>query len=590
MEEGTRACSTTKEGEGKVKTRRRVRRKKKVLSAEERKLLKVQTAHRKLVQAIFKHSGFSRVASLSDKEFSYLGTTCDFDDVFVFENVVVLAEYTVSQESNVSGHLKKKKILYDKINQKPSDFVEFLIDKFPAFAEVLDADFEAHHYRVIIAYCSRNALKEITKAEVPSVIYFDYNVVRYFEVVTRTVRKSSRFELFEFLGLAPKDVGESVIQPSTSAGDVYEGSVLPEGHSHFGSGFKVVSFYIDPNALLQRSYVLRRYGWRTGSNIYQRMISRSKIETVRKYLLDKKRVFVNNIVVTLPEDTKLLSASGETINVASINRTQPARIQLSNHFNTIGIIDGQHRVFSYHEGGTHEEAIAKLRKQQNLLVTGLIFPKKMSDIERSKFEATLFLEINSNQTNARSDLKQDIGLMLRPFAADSIAKRVVNLINDSHGPLNNEFERYFYDKEKLKTTSVVSYGVRPAVNVSADDALFVLWKNPNKEDLRKETNDALLLEYVEFCASEINAIIAGAKANIPSARWTADRKTPNRFLTTTNVNGLIGCLRRLVEAKGLKSVHQYGALFKNLDKFDFTKYTSSQYNRLAQDLYDRFLK
>jgi hypothetical protein len=96
-------------------------------------------------------------------------------------------------------------------------------------------------------------------------------------------------------------------------------------------------------------------------------------------------------------------------------------------YNSIGLIDGQHRVFSYYEGGRDEAKISVLRVQQNLLVTGVIYPSNISRAERSKFEATLFLEINATQTNAKSDLKQAIGVLLQPFSQDSIARRIVNL-------------------------------------------------------------------------------------------------------------------------------------------------------------------
>ena len=45
--------------------------------------------------------GFSRVDGASDKEFTFRTSTSDFDDIFVLENVVVLAEYTITKESEV---------------------------------------------------------------------------------------------------------------------------------------------------------------------------------------------------------------------------------------------------------------------------------------------------------------------------------------------------------------------------------------------------------------------------------------------------------------------------------------------------------
>ena len=187
---------------------------------------------------------------------------------------------------------------------------------------------------------------------------------------------------------------------------------------NFGKGYKVISFYVDSEALLSRCYVLRKDGWEDRGQLYQRMISKKKIEAIRRYLLDQKRVFINNIIVTLPSDTKLLILNNNTQDISKLMKTAPVKIQLPSEYNSVGLIDGQHRVFSYYEGGAHEEAIEKLRRQQNLLVTGIIYPPSVAAQDKTKFEATLFLEINSTQTNAKSDLKQAIGLLLHPFSAE----------------------------------------------------------------------------------------------------------------------------------------------------------------------------
>jgi hypothetical protein len=97
----------------------------------------------------------------------------------------------------------------------------------------------------------------------------------------------------------------------------------------------------------------------------------------------------------------------------------------------------------------------------------LLYPHGFNKSERIKFEATLFLEINATQASAKSDLKQAIGLILHPFAPESIAREVVNYLNESSGPLVGQFEKHFYEKNKLKTTSVVSYAVKQVVNACA---------------------------------------------------------------------------------------------------------------------------
>jgi DGQHR domain-containing protein len=567
--------------------KRKKRKAKKKLSPAELKQLRGQQRHRSDVRSIFRLAGFQRVP-IAGKAFRFMGTEGEFDDAQLLENVLVLCEYTTSQESDVSTHLKKKKVLYDKIAANRTSFVAFLDETFPAFRRIRKSDYSDGHFRVVILYCSLRNVKPSLKSDVPGVKYGDYRIIRYFKSVASSIRQSAKYELLHFLGVPFEEFSEQIYLSSTTPAVPYGGSVLPEEHSNFGKGYKVVSFYIDPDAILKRAYVLRRDGWADDESVYQRMISRTKIDSIRRYLLEKKRVFINNIVVTLSPDTKILNERGNTIDIQKIEKTMPVTIALPAVFNSIGIVDGQHRVFSYYEGGRHEQRISKLRRQQNLLVTGVIFPPHIKPLDRTRFEATLFLEINTNQTTARSDLKQAIGMLLTPYSSESIAKRVLNNLNDEHGPLFDTFERYFFDKGKMKTTSVVSYGLKPLVKLQGPDSLYSVWHKAGKTKLQEETDGELLLEYVDFCAKEVNLFFGAVRATLPDKGWTPDKDVKGRFLSTTSVNGLIICLRKIVENRGARSFDVYKKRLEGLPHFQFGKYKSSQYTRMGSDLFEKF--
>jgi len=569
----------------KAKTKKKPR-----LSPEEKKAAQVKRDHTKLIKETFRAAGFLPIPAFSDKEFTYDGTTSDFDDAFVFQNIIVFCEYTTSQESGIGTHLKKKKILYDKIEANPSSFIQFIRKSFPQFDQAIDAVFQPNQLRTSIVYCSRFTVKQQIKDEVPGVKYFDYHIAKYFSDVTKTVKRSARFELFNFLGLSSKDVGDGVLRPNQNHMDSYAGSLLPEGHSHFDAGFKVVSFYIDPQALLERAYVLRKDGWLSNDATYQRMIHRKKVESIRKYLKERRRAFVNNIIVTLPDSTKLIDSEGNTLRPEKLLETQPAIIQLPSLYNSVGIVDGQHRIFSYHEGGSFDDEISKLRRQQNLLVTGIIFPPGMGEEAKTIFEATLFLEINANQANASSQLKQQISLKISPFDPESIARRIVNHLNDQTGPLQDEFERFFFESGKVKTTSIVSFGVRPLASIRSADSLFSIWQRPGKEKVLEGQDYELLSEYAKFCSSQINQFIGAVRTALPRERWTADLKVEDRFLTTTIINGLLSCFRRIVRLKVTYSFEEYRAKLQGLESFPFGDYKSSQYNRMGEAIHKRFFE
>jgi DGQHR domain-containing protein len=392
--------------------------------------------------------------------------------------------------------------------------------------------------------------------------------------------------LFHFLGLSPTSIGSGgKIQVSSPSRD-YSGSILPEAHSHFEEGYKIVTFYADPEALLKTAYVLRKDGWRDSLNLYQRMISKAKIEAIRIYLKKEKRVFINNIIVTLPPEVKPLNSKLETIDTAKLTQTAPVAIRLPDAPNSIGIIDGQHRVFAYHETVNDDAEIAQLRVQQNLLVTGIIYPEGLSSFDREKFEARLFLEINSTQTNAKSQLKQAIGVVLDPFSTESIAARVLAQLGKT-GPLAGQIEQYFFDKNKLKTASIVSYGLKPLVKTSGTDSLFAIWSDPRKAELAEGGNSDALQDYITFCVYMINRVLIAIRKNLAGGRWTTDAKVPGRVLATTYVNSFLITLRLLIEQGKPIGEKDLSNGFVGIDTFDFAAYHSSQYKRMAEKIVEK---
>lgn len=552
-------------------------------SAEEKAATKLKLDHKRLVRAVLTGTGFKRVPGVSDKEFKYDNQASDFDDVFVYENVILFTEYTTSQTSSVGPHLKNKKIIYDKIMNDPGSFVEFIKTKFPLSSEHLGNSYHRTKLIVKILYCSRFDFDQDHRTNVPSATYLNYADLRYFASVVGAIRKSARFELMHFLKIDPTQIGENGGLNVSGSSNEYHGSILPEAHSNFDDGYKVVSFYADPGVLLRTSYVLRADGWRDSLNVYQRMISRTKVEGIRAYLKREKRVFINNIIVTLPSNVKPLDSNDNTIDAKTLVDTAPVRIKLPHKANSVGLIDGQHRVFAYYETVDDDKEIAALRKQQNLLVTGIIYPHGMTTTAREKFEAKLFLEINSNQTSANSNLKQAIGMVLEPFSNESVAARTLSGLA-RRGPLEGYVQQYFYDTDKLKTSSIVSFGLRPLVKFRGEDCFFKVWSHPNKDALLEKTDDDLLIDYIDFCVTSINAILVAVKRNVGSRRWTTVKSESRKVLTTTYINSFLIVLRSLIQKGEDISQETLTRKFAGIENFDFASYKSSQYNAMAQDI------
>lgn len=543
---------------------------------------------------LFEGLGFVRTKS-DGTQITFDGRTGEIDDIFVSENVMLLVEYTVGKET--TAHVSKKSILYNKIKNDPSAWVDFSIKSYPTLKDIIaKSGYINDDFKVEIIYISSDGVSDEISNGFSYIKFLDGTEFRYFESLSKTIHKSARYEFFKYLGLSFSEIGKEVKATSTST-RAFEGHVLPESFSSFPKDFKVVSFYADPATLLMMSYVFRRDSWRDEEGMYQRVLQKGRMNQMRKYLTTEKRVFVNNIIVTLPNDTSLNEVGDVSKNIdpKSIKSVVGASIGVPLRSNVIGIVDGQHRVFCYHEGSDkYEDKIKALRDRQNLLVTGIIFPKQYPEVDRRRFEAKLFLEINDKQKRTGSELKQSIELILNPYSTIAIAKAVIQKLNTS-GALNGLLQTNYFDPPRLiRTTSVVSYGLRPLLKLDGNDSLFSAWRHQKKSDLSEiqsgklmADGDELLGQYVEFCVKSINALLVAARKCDP-ARWKIGENSKERLLSPTIINGFIVCLRLIIRHNKPLDAANFEAKLGKLSTYDFSQYRSSAWKALGDDLYKTY--
>lgn len=581
---------------------------------------KEQRAFRNEIRDFLINMGFSSVPRINGTEFEYEGRTSELDAIYVYENVILLIEDTVG---DTSTHLLKKNVIYNKINENPKKFIEFLKnhEKFSGFRDFMrdhfDNIYSLDQAQVRIVYISKQKIANEHKEVVSNVTYMEYPILLYFKKIVSVIKKSAKSEFFKFLNIDDDCVGEKVLQSTSLSTNSFKGNILPEHHSSFNNGFKIISFYIDAASLLRRAQVLRKDGWKDDEDVvfYQRMLNPSKIKSMRKFLYDNDRVFINNIIVTIPIDEitlyndksekLLIDDNGEFVadGPSRTIKTDPISVEIKDHTNIIGIIDGQHRVYTYHEGtDVYEEKISKLRKKQNLLVTAILFPRNLPKQDCLKFEATIFKEINSNQKKVSSELLQVIEEVQKPFSTVAIARKILLKLNES-GPLCDTFETLAFEKEKIKTASIISYGLKPLVKLDGEDSLYFLWNNKNKEKLQiaskkissKEnkvtyTSEeyALLNEYKDFCAEQLRYLFIAFKGAVGHDQWQFRSKNTNNVLNVTFINGIINCLRNLIANKKTGDVTYYKEKLQDVSKFNFLSYKASHYAKMGKDLYERF--
>lgn len=577
---------------------KRKKKRKPKLSSNERQLRKRQHSFRRRILWAFKTAGFHSL-SVRDVEIQFDGIVSDFDSLFVFENVLVVAEDTVtSGSSEIRDHLLKKNVLYDRILANEEEFIEYLEGEFPEFSRLKKPEFAAADFKIVFLYCSKHRIEQRHKSLFPNVLFMEERHLQYFGALTKILGRSMRYELFKFFGLRIADIGVG----TGEAFKTYNGFVLPESPSGFPPGFKVGTFYVDPATLMSLGYVLRKDSWMDTEGLYQRMIKASKIRSMRQYLAQDERVFINNVIVSLPSATQLSDSTARAISLDSITRTTAVTFAIPMEFNSVGIIDGQHRVFAYHEGKDQfDSKIAPKRIKQQLLVTGIIYPPDLTEEKQREFEAQLFLEINDKQTRTKAELRQAIESIVNPFSVIAISSAVLNKLA-ANGPLCGVLEEHQFDRGKLKTSSIVSYAMRYVVKCEDNDTLFALWSHSKKGALGAAIKAAslgkkkfsrpshdVLEDYTSFCATEINNLLIGYKMAVRKDLWTLDRKV-SRALTTTAVNGLIFALRRLLREGKTTTLNGYMRAFRKM-KVDFTPgkflYRSSHWSDFGDKIVDQ---
>ena len=328
----------------KPKQARRKQRKPK-LSKDEKALKRRDRKFRNDINTVFTNALFEQVKS-RDTQLTIAGRQGDIDSFFVHENILVLVEDTTI--TDVKTHLIKTADFFHHIAANTSDALSMLESKFPKFRSIRSSGkYVVADYHWVFVYCSLKSFDRKYEERHPNVTFLRYANLQYFLSLSKTIGGSVRYELFNFLKLKLSEIG---IPTQGQDKREYTALMLPESPSGFPDGHKIVSFLIEPATLLEQAYVLRKDGWQDGDCLYQRLLVKGKIGKMREYLAAERRVFVNNIIATLPDDTRYLDASGAQVAPEDLSKTATITVELRRQLGSIGLIDGQHRVFAYHEG------------------------------------------------------------------------------------------------------------------------------------------------------------------------------------------------------------------------------------------------
>lgn len=561
-------------------TKKKLTAEQKAAQLKKRKVL----AFRKKIRSSFTDAGFTYFSTL-DKHFPIGTRTVELDYLFLYENIIVICEDNTKQKKDID-HIRNKNESFAEIRNNKTAFLNWLSNTFPEKATMVK-QYRPERYFLYYIYISQTEL-EITEDEknrYSNLLFWDPETLSYFNRMAQCIQHSARYEIFRYLGLKNDEIGFSGSEGGKTT--IKAPIIYPQEATGLRNGVRVVSFMMSAEKLLRTSYVLRKDSWEESMFLYQRLIEKDKVKSIRAFLAQKGEAFYNNIIVALPDNVTFEDDAGTPILVENIGDFQHCKLVLPDEMNSICIIDGQHRIFAHYFA--HYEApatekyelqIAPLRRQLHLLVTGLIFPTEMKEPERKQIQSQIFLDINDNTKKVAPNVLTHIEMVKDPFSDIGLARRVIERLNKKRVFLNR-FELSALDESKIKVASIIKFALRYLVTVTPAEgktSLYAYWQG-NKEAFQQK-DEASLNDYIEFCANSIDLYFSAIRDAFKSS-WN---DPASKMLSVISINGFIIAFNRQLNKYGVSDYPFYSSCLRKLS-IDFSKngfpYTSSQYRKFS---------
>lgn len=559
---------------------------KKPLAEEQKKeqaRKKKEAAFKRKIRTTFMAAGFSYLPS-NGKEFKIGLRVVELDYLFIHDNVILICEDTCGKNKN-KDHIRKKSESFQEIKNHPKELFDWIVATFPDDRALVEK-YRQERYHLFYLYIPQNEL-DLTADErklYGNLLFVEPETLSYFNRISQCIHYSARYEIFRFLGIKDEDLGSSSSEGAKTT--IKAPIIYPEDVTGLRNGVRVVSFMMSAEKLLRTAYVLRKDNWEESIFLYQRLIEKEKIKSIRVFLANKGEAFYNNIIVALPDNVTFEDDSSNPIPKDKIGDFQHCKLVMPDEMNSICVIDGQHRIFAHYEAPSsdkHESKIAVLRKQLHMLVTGLIFPAGMSEADRKQIQSEIFLDINDNTKKVAPNVLTHIEMIKDPFSDIGLARRVIEKLNKQRIFLNR-FELSSLDEEKIKVSSIIKFALRYLVTIKPADgktSLYAYWDGD--KDALKQKDEAALNAYIEFCAMQIDVYFSSVR-DVFRAAWNDPQ---SKILSVIAINGFIIAFNRQLEKNGVGDHDSYNRYFQNMS-VDFSKegfpYTSSQYRKFSSQI------
>jgi DNA sulfur modification protein DndB len=270
--------------------------------------------------------------------------------------------------------------------------------------------------------------------EAAHIAILDEHDLEYYEKLTSHLGPAAKYQLLADL-LPGKTIPALAIR-------------VPSVKTKIG-GVSAYTFAISPEYLLKISYVSHRSkGKASDVDTYQRMVSKSRLITIKKYISDDG-VFPTNIVLNIDKDRlKFERVKQANSKVEEIDSGTLGWLDIKPAYKSAWIIDGQHRLYAY---SGHE--LAHSSHLSVLAFEGLSASK----------QAQLFIDINAKQKSVKQSLLQELYAELHWDAADPavrvraiVSKAIQVLDADIGSPFQGKIQTADSVRDNIRCVSITS--------------------------------------------------------------------------------------------------------------------------------------
>lgn len=570
-----------------------------------------QVKFQEKIISIFTNTGFTHFKT-DKKPFNFdKDNSIEIDHVFVYENILIVCEDTIlSYKLSVEKNKEEKRKLKDKLNKHKSnkkaaaytvlsrkrEFLYLLKNRFKNLDP--DGKYGSNDYRfyfLYFDYMSEEATEQ-EKQEYEPLILVSQTTVEYFLTISSSIKRSFRYELFRFLGMKRQDYLPSEISGTNQK--LLSPIIYPERWTGYEE-VRVVTFMMQPKVLLEIACVLRKDSWDGKNDLYQRLITNKRISEVRTYLAKENTMFLNNIIVTMPDNISFFDKDKRQVSIDSISTTnEQYSVDIPLEYNSMAIIDGQHRVYGFYEDIKYDEIEKQISIQRNkhsLLVTGIIYPKTQEWTEERKrqFESKLFLSINRNSKQVDADTLILVQSILDPTSREGLSRKVIEEMNKAK-PFEKMFKLTKMSTAPISISSIIQYALVFLVDTNQKKdkkneplkTLYHYWLEkegkPNNYELQLEDRE----KYIKYCSHCISEFFKAVNSHFLT-EWDNPK---SKILKVIGINSLIMAYREVLPlTKGPQDSKYYELLMKGWD-FHFVdtdtekfNYSGSNYKKLANE-------